>query len=146
MPRISPHVKRTCFAYKGYKLREDGSSVCINVTKRNSGLLTWYAAKPVSSTKESTAFFLQRDKQEEWAAHAQKPQTPWWLQGRVFKVTSKDEGHGVHDQLVDILLIGWWWGNRVVFQDLNHQPSGSNQSGVLMLVVSMESPYQWWWL
>ena len=73
-----------------------------------------------SPSPSKVQLFLQRDKQEEWAAHAQKPQTPWWLQGRVFKLTFKAEGHGVHDQLIDILLIGWWWGNTVVFQDLNH--------------------------
>ena len=28
------------------------------------------------------------------------------------------------------LLIGWWEGNTVIFQDLNHQPSGSSQSGI----------------
>lgn len=59
MPWISPHVKRTCFAYKGYKLPEDGNSICTNVTKRNLGLLTWYAAKPVSFTKKSTAYFAK---------------------------------------------------------------------------------------
>ena len=54
----------------------------------------------------------------EWAAHAQKTWTPWWLQGRVFKGNIRGEVCRVPEQLVDILLIHWWWGNRVVFQEL----------------------------
>ena len=53
--------------------------------------------------------------------------------GRVFKVNIWLEGCRVHD----FLLIGWWRGNRVMFGNLNRQPSGSSQSGVYVLVVSM---------
>ena len=42
------------------------------------------------------------------------------------------------EQLMDLLPIGWWWGNRVMFQE--SQSSASNYSGVCVLVVSMQSP------
>ena len=37
------------------------------------------------------------------------------------------------DQFLNLLLIGWWRGNRVIFQ--KSQLSGSSQSGVYVLVV-----------
>ena len=39
------------------------------------------------------------------------------------------------DQLVDILLMGWWWYNR----SQRHQHSGLNWSGVCILVGSVPS-------
>ena len=38
-------------------------------------------------------------------------------------------------------LIGWWWGNKMVF---NHQPSGFSQSGVNMLVLSLTLSSSTW--
>ena len=37
-----------------------------------------------------------------------KPELPHGFQARVLKGSIRDEGHRVHDQLVDIFLIGWW--------------------------------------
>ena len=34
------------------------------------------------------------------------------------------------------LLIGCWWGSRLVFRNLNHQPSGSIWSGVQCLCLA----------
>ena len=42
------------------------------------------------------------------------------------------------EQLMDLLPIGWWWSNRVMFQE--SQSSASNYSGVCVLMVSMQSP------
>ena len=36
---------------------------------------------------------------------------------RDFKGNTRGEGHSVRDQLVDILLIGWWCSNKVIFQE-----------------------------
>ena len=41
-----------------------------------------------------------------------KPKLPEDFQGNVFKDMVRERDCGVCDQLVDILLIGWWWGNR----------------------------------
>ena len=49
-------------------------------------------------------------KQGEWVVCAQT--LPEFPLGRVFKVNIWLEGCRVND----FLLIGWWWGNRVVFQ------------------------------
>ena len=62
--------------------------------------------------KESTSF-IAGTKQGERAAHAQKTLTPQWLSGKGFLGNVCGEGCSVHD----FLLIGWWWGNRVVFQE-----------------------------
>ena len=40
----------------------------------------------------------------------------------------------------DLPLISWCGGNRIVFGNLNHQPSGSSQSGVRLLVLSLKLP------
>ena len=81
-----------------------------------------------------------RAHQGEQAAHAEKTWTPRWLSGRVFKGKIWCEGCRVQD----FLLIGWWWGSRMVFRDLNHQSSGSYQSGVYVLVLSMSSTSSTW--
>ena len=39
------------------------------------------------------------------------PNIPIGLQGKDFKDRVREGGWGVWDQLKDILLIGWWWGN-----------------------------------
>ena len=44
------------------------------------------------------------------------------------------------DQLVDLLLLVGG-GTELCSGNLNHHPSGSNQSGVYMLVISMKSPF-----
>lgn len=74
--------------------------------------------------------FNTRAKQGERATCTQKTQAPWWHSGKSWMVEDRvrGEGHRTHDQLLDFLLIGWWWDNRVMFQ--GSQLSGSNQSGV----------------
>ena len=47
------------------------------------------------------------------------------------------------DQLVDILLIGWWWGNW----ESTSSTSGSNQSGISVLMGSIQfliTSSTWW--
>lgn len=44
------------------------------------------------------------------------PKLPYGIQWRVFK-QGEGAGCGVTHQLVDILLISWWWGNQVIFQE-----------------------------
>ena len=45
-------------------------------------------------------------------------------------------------KVCDFLLLGWWWGNGLTFQEC--QSSGSSRSGVYVLVVSMKSPSSTW--
>ena len=35
----------------------------------------------------------------------------------LLKNQNEGEDCRICDQLMDILLIGWWWGNRVIFQE-----------------------------
>ena len=44
-----------------------------------------------------------------------------------------------------MLLIGWWWGNKVIFLEWISATSGSNQSGAYVLVVSMQLTSSTWW-
>ena len=46
-----------------------------------------------------------------------RPEHPSGFQVRVLKGNSRGEGCRMCDQLVDPLLIGKWWGNRVMFQE-----------------------------
>ena len=78
---------------------------------------------------------LQGTKQWERAAHTEKIQTPWWLSGKGFQ--RQYLGWGL--KLMEFLLTGWW-----CFRNLNHQPSGSSQSGVYVFVVGMYSPSSTW--
>ena len=48
--------------------------------------------------------------------HCTMTETPWT---RVFKGSVKDAGCRVCDQFMDVLLIGWWRGNKVIFGTLN---------------------------
>ena len=53
---------------------------------------------------------LQGDSQGEKTSTAQKTWTPDGFWGRVFQDNCRDERDGVCDQLLYILLIGWWTG------------------------------------
>ena len=67
------------------------------------------------------------------------PQTPELLngfQGQVFKDNVRDY-HRVCDQFMSNCLIALLWGKWWWVRDFNHQTSGSNHSGLYMLVVSM---------
>ena len=86
--------------------------------------------------KES-AGFIAGAKQGVQAANAQKARTPWKpLKAFKDRFLKTEWGRGLwgHDQLVDALLIGCWWGNR----SQHPQPSGSSWSGVYRLVVTMQ--------
>ena len=80
------------------------------------------------------------------AAHAQKSRTPWRLSSLIppqeafLKTIFGGEGFRMNE----LRLIGWWWGNRVVFRNLNHKPSGSNWPVGLVLVLNMWSPNTTW--
>ena len=64
------------------------------------------------------------------SACAQKAQTPLQLSGKGFYRQCGEGGsQGVHNS-----LMGCWWS----VGNLNHQPSSSSQSGVSMLVVSLQ--------
>ena len=54
---------------------------------------------------------LQGAKQGVQAASVQKIKLPEGFQGKAFKDRAREEGCRVCDQLMDVLLIGWWWGN-----------------------------------
>ena len=87
--------------------------------------------------KENTAF-LAGAEQGKQAANAQKTQTPWWLKGSV-----KRGGCRVHEQLMDILLIGKKTG--WCFRNQYYQPFGSNWSAVSVLVGSKQlTSFTWW--
>ena len=45
------------------------------------------------------------------------PKLPVGLHARVFKDNIKGKSHWVCDWLMTILLIGWCWGDRVIFQE-----------------------------
>ena len=51
--------------------------------------------------------FLQAPSKESRQLVLKRPEFPEGFQGKVCK-DSEGEGCGVGDQLVDILLIGWW--------------------------------------
>ena len=73
------------------------------------------------------SLYLQDDKQGKQAVHAQKTWTLHSFSGKVFFL----RGHLRWNlQLMDFLLIGWGEVTGWCFRNLNHQPSGSNQSGV----------------
>ena len=52
-----------------------------------------------------------------------------------FKSNVWDESYRMCAQFVDFLLVGWWWRDRVMHQEC--QSSGSNQTGVYVLMVSI---------
>ena len=58
------------------------------------------------------------------------------VQVRVFKDSVREEDHRLCNKLTDLVLIDWWWGNRVLCPE---SPSfGSNQCEVYLVpVVSM---------
>ena len=62
--------------------------------------------------KESSAFIAEPSKEKRWLT-IRKMKLPDSFQGEVFKGNIWGEGCRVHD----FLLIGWWWGYRVVFQE-----------------------------
>ena len=37
-----------------------------------------------------------------------RPELPCGFQAKVFKDSVREEGHRMHDQFMDLLLIGWW--------------------------------------
>lgn len=74
---------------------------------------------------------MSRAKEGDWAMHAQRPKTPLVFREEFLKAKL---GGGWNSRVCKYLLIGWWevtrWGSR----NLRHQPSGSIQSVVSVLV------------
>ena len=90
-------------------------SVTIPVTQPNLGLLPcaqWGQSADSWLWWRKVQHWLQRTMQGVQAAIAENTWTPRWLSGKVFKDRVRERGWEVLDQLVDILLIGWWWGNQ----------------------------------
>ena len=91
------------------------------VTEPNLGLNAWHTAKPICwhqvVVKKSMTFIAGPSK-EDGQLMLKRPEFPGGFQGRVFKGNIRGECCRVPDQLADILLIGWLWGNRVVFLEL----------------------------
>ena len=76
----------------------------------NQALLLRVAVKPIYShwvVVKENAVFLQAPSEESRQLVLKRPEFPEGFQGKVCK-DSEGEGCGVGDQLVDILLIGWW--------------------------------------
>ena len=63
------------------------------------------------------------------------------FQGRVFKDRVSGKVCRVHDYLMDILQISWWWGNG----SQHHQPSGSKPAETFLLVGSTQLTSSTWW-
>ena len=74
-----------------------------------------------------------------------RPKVPNGFQGSVFKDSVKGEGWRVPDQLMDFFLLVGSEVTRWYFGSQHHQPSGSNQSGVYVLVGSMQLISSTWW-
>ena len=65
-----------------------------------------------------TAFICKVPSKECRVAGTQKTWIPQWTSGNDFQDNLRGEGCRGRDQLMDFLLIGWWWGgNRVMFQE-----------------------------
>ena len=58
--------------------------------------------------KESTVFICRSPSKEKGQLMLKRPELPYGFQGRVFKGNIRGEGCRMPDQLLDILLIGWW--------------------------------------
>ena len=107
------------------------------VTGGNLGPLACRAAKAICwhqfVGKESTAFICRAPCKENGQLMLKRPELPNGFQGRAFKATFgvKVRGGMNFFWLVGGEVIRWCSG------DLNHQPSGSNQSGVHVLVVTI---------
>ena len=67
-----------------------------------------------------------------------RPELPMAFRQRFIKTGRGRRWHCVCDQLVDTLLIGWWWGNW-------ESVSSTSQSGVYVLVGSMQLTSPTWW-
>ena len=62
--------------------------------------------------KESAAFTEGHQARRPGQLVLKRPKFPEGFQGKVFKDRVREGGLGVCDPLMDILLIGWWWGNQ----------------------------------
>ena len=88
-------------------------SFCPSVTEPNLGLLALVQESQSPDTGlwwRKVQRLLQAPSKESRQLVLKRPQLPDGFQGKVFKHRVREGGCGVCDQLVDILLIGWWWG------------------------------------
>ena len=90
---------------------------------------------------KGSAAFIAGTKQGVWAANIQKAWTPNGFQGTVFK-------DRVRKRVAGCVISSWtffWLVGGEVIGSQHHQPSGSNQSGVCVLVVSVQLTSSTWW-
>ena len=83
---------------------------------------------------QTKVYFRAPSKKNRWLM-LKRPNLKDGFQERVFKGKIRDEGYRV----CDFLLADWWWGKRVIFLE-SRSTCGSNQSGVYILVVSLQTP------
>ena len=77
-------------------------------------------------------------KEREWCSKS----LPQWLPGKGFSRQCEGASHRVCNQLVGSSLIGWWWVNRVMFQESLWSVFWS---GVYIMMASMQWGAQCLW-
>ena len=104
----------------GHDLATEQQQYVYAVTEQSLGLLAWCTAKPAYRyqvvVKESTAFICRTLGKENGQLMLKRSESLMALREEFLKATL-----GVKVavcMIMDILLIGWWWDTRVVFQEL----------------------------
>ena len=57
-------------------------------------------------------------------------------EGKGFNRQCEEKGHRVHDQLMHVFLIGWWWNSRLMFWE--------SQSSISWFQPVWDQPECWW--
>ena len=66
--------------------------------------------------KESAVFITRHQARRMGSSRSKHPNSLMTFMEGFWKA-GEGEGHRVHDQLVYSSLIGWWWADRVIFQE-----------------------------
>ena len=110
------------------------------------GFICPFTAMPVYSqqvvVKKSAVFIIAgcQSKASRWMV-LKSPEL-WKAFREKFLKTGWGKGCRACDQLMDVLLIGWWWE---VTRSQHHQPSGSSRSGGYMPVGNTQLNSSTWW-
>ena len=120
--------------------------LCYQTELESASLMHSKANLLIPSCGEGKYSIYCRHQARSTAAHAQKSRIPWRLSSLIppQEAFLKTIFGGEGCRMNELRLIGWWWGNRVVFRNLNHKPSGSNWPVGLVLVLNMWSPNTTW--